>query len=145
METLPRCWWATPWEHERHEEGQLYRDVGVEEECDSNHVLGNEKQYVFDELNTSVEDIDVEHIIVLNEHSVTNVSSIECELKHDLDSLVNEHEGNPLQNYILTFVEVDVTKSYKSTLVTELNGRPTLSKNRPTKIKSSMSYVIPKV
>lgn len=109
METLPRCWWATPWEHERHEGGQLYRDVVVEEKCDSNHVLGNAKQYVFDELNPSAEDINVEHIIVFNEHSMTDVLSIECELKHDLDSLVNEHEGNPLQNSILTFVEVDVT------------------------------------
>jgi hypothetical protein len=82
----------------------------VEEAYDSNHVLGNEKPYVVDELGPSAEDINVERIL-FDEHSMTNVSIIECDFKHDLDSLVNEHEGSPLQQSILTYVEVDGTKS----------------------------------
>jgi hypothetical protein len=47
-------------------EAQLYRDMREENECDSNHLLGNAK------------DIDVEPRM-FEEHSITNVSSIECE------------------------------------------------------------------
>ena len=66
METLLGCCWTTPWERERHMEAQLYRDMREEEECDSNNLLGNAK------------DIDVEPRM-FDEHSMTNVSTIECE------------------------------------------------------------------
>ena len=38
-----------------------------------------------------------------------------------MDSLVDENEGNPLQLSISSFVEVDGSRIYKSTLVSELN------------------------
>lgn len=59
-------------------EAQIYEDMGEEEECDSNHVLGSARIYVIDELGPSAEDIDVEPI-VFSEHSLTYVSNIECE------------------------------------------------------------------
>lgn len=77
MKTSLKCWRTTPWKRERHLEAQLYRDTG-EEECDTNHVLGSARPYVVDERGPIVEDIDVEPI-VCDEHSVTNVSTIECE------------------------------------------------------------------
>jgi hypothetical protein len=40
-------------------------------------------------------DIDIE-LIVFDEHSMTNVSTIECVLRHALHNLVDEHDGNTL-------------------------------------------------
>jgi hypothetical protein len=76
---------------------------------------------VIDKLGQNAEDIDVEPI-VFDEHLMTNVTTIECELRHALDNLIDKHEGNPLQLSILPFVVVDGSKIYKSTLVSELNG-----------------------
>jgi hypothetical protein len=84
MKTSPRCWWTTPWKHERHMEAQLYRDMG-EEECDINHVLGSARPCVVDERRPIANDIDVEPI-------------------------VDENEENPLQLSISSFVEVDRLK-----------------------------------
>ena len=41
MKTSPRCWCTTAWEHARHMEAQLYKDMGEEKEYDSNHVPGS--------------------------------------------------------------------------------------------------------
>ena len=63
MQTSRRCQRTTPWEHERHIEAQLYRDMGEEDECDSTHILGSAKPYVIDERGPSVEGTDVEPIV----------------------------------------------------------------------------------
>ena len=68
------------------------------------HILGSAGPYVDDELGPSAKDIDVE-LIVFDEHSMANVSTIECELRHALDSLVNEHDKNPLQLSILPLLK----------------------------------------
>lgn len=57
-----------------------------------------------DELGPIAEDIDVEPI-VFDEHSMSNVSTIECELRRALDSLVNEHDENPLPLSILPLLK----------------------------------------
>ena len=62
-----------------------------------------------------------------------------------MDSLVDGNDGNPLQHSVLPFVEVDWSKIYKSTLVSELNDKLTLFKVKPTKMKYDMLYVKPKV
>ena len=67
---------------------------------------------------------------MFDEHSMNNVTTIECELRHALSSLVDEHEGNSLQLSILLFVVVGRSKIYKSTLVSELNGNYRLFDSR---------------
>lgn len=96
MMTSLGCWWTSPWEHERHKDEQIYKHMGEEEECDSNYVLGSVVPYVVDEHGQSAEDIDVVPI-VFDEHLMTNVSTIKCELRYTLDSLVNKYKRNPLQ------------------------------------------------
>lgn len=54
--------------------------------------------------------------------------------------MVDEHEEIPLEHSMVPFIVVDDSKILTSTLVSQLNGKPTLSKNRLTKIKSSMLY-----
>ena len=54
--------------------------------------------------------------------------------------MVDEHEESPLEHHVVPFVDVDGPKIFKSTLVSHLNGNPTLSKDRLTKIKFGMLY-----
>jgi hypothetical protein len=64
MQTLPRCQRTTPWEHERHMEAQLYRDMGEEDKCNSTQVLGSATPYVVDEPCPSAKGTDVEPIVI---------------------------------------------------------------------------------
>lgn len=122
-------------------EAHLHRE---EEESNFLHVSGSAKLYVVDENDLSAKDIDVERS-VCDEHSMANVSTIECKLRHALDGLDGEHEGNPLQLSILPFVGVDGSKMYNSTLVSKLNGNPTLSKDWLARLNFRTLYVKPKV
>ena len=65
-------------------------------------------------------------------------------IRHVLDRLVNKQEGNPLQLFILPFVEADGSIIYMSALVSELNENLMLSKDRLTIIKYGMLLVKPK-
>ena len=44
--------------------------------------------------------------------------------------MFDEHEEIPLEHYVVPFVVVDGSKIFKSTLVSQLNDNPTLSKDR---------------
>ena len=59
------------------------------------------------------------------------------------NNLVDEHEGKLLQLSILSFDEVD--RYTRVPWVVSWNGTSSLSKDRLTKIKSSILYVKPKV
>lgn len=63
---------------------------------------------------------------------------VECELRHVMDSLVDEEEK--VISQISPFVEVDGKTICKSTLVSQLNGNPTLSKDRLTRVKSGIYF-----
>ena len=54
--------------------------------------------------------------------------------------LVDEHEEIPLEHYVVLFIVVDGSKIFKSTLVSQLNGNPTLLNDRMTEIKFGMLY-----
>ena len=59
---------------------------------------------------------------------------LQSELRHALDVLIDEHENVKLPSHsniksIMTFVEVAESRSFKSKLVNESNGNPTLSKD----------------
>ncbi|MCO5580406.1 hypothetical protein L7F22_034272 [Adiantum nelumboides] len=59
-----------------------------------------------------------------------------CELCHVLDSVVDEEEK--IQGRLFLFVEIDGKKLCKSTLVSQLNGNLTFSKDRLTKVKTGV-------
>lgn len=71
-----------------------------------------------------------------------NILIIECELKHVLDRLINDHERNPLQFFIMPINEVDGSKFYKHISISDLNGNPMLSKVWLTGIEFGILYVI---
>ena len=55
-----------------------------------------------------------------------------CELQHALGVLINEHANVEMPSQfnvksIVTYVEVGESRFLKSTLVSQLNGNPTLS------------------
>ncbi|MCO5575578.1 hypothetical protein L7F22_029380 [Adiantum nelumboides] len=64
------------------------------------------------------------------------VTVAECELRHVMDSVVDDVEDIKCQ--ISPFVEVDGKTICKSTLVSQLNGNPTLSKDRLTRVKGGV-------
>ncbi|MCO5555230.1 hypothetical protein L7F22_008774 [Adiantum nelumboides] len=64
------------------------------------------------------------------------VTVAECELRHVMDSVVDDVEDIKCQ--ISPFVEVDGKTIYKSTLVSQLNGNPTLYKDRLTRVKGGV-------
>lgn len=66
------------------------------------------------------------------------------QLCHVLDSMFDECEEIPLEHFVVPFVVVDGSKIFKITLVGQLNGNPTLSKDRMTIIKFGMLYTKPK-
>lgn len=66
----------------------------------------------------------------------------ECELRHVLDSVVDEEEK--IHSQVSPFVEVDGKQICKSTLVSQLNGNPMLSKDRLTRVKSGIYHVVDK-
>ncbi|MCO5558595.1 hypothetical protein L7F22_012181 [Adiantum nelumboides] len=74
-----------------------------------------------EELNTCVDD---------------EVTVAECELRHVMNSVVDDVEDIKCQ--ISPFVEVDGKTICKSTLVSPLNGIPTLSKDRLTRVKGGV-------
>ena len=54
--------------------------------------------------------------------------------------MVDEHKEISLEHHVVPFV-VDTSKIFKSTLVGQLNGNPTLSKDRLTRTKSGLLYI----
>ena len=71
-----------------------------------------------DELGPSAEDINVERIM-FDEHSMTTVSIIECEFRHDLDSFVNEHER---KGKSIATIYVDICRSRWDKILKEYLG-----------------------
>ena len=75
---------------------------------------------------------------------------LQSELRHALDVLIDEHENVEMPSQsnvksIVAYVEVGESRIFKSTLVSQLNGNPTLSKDRLTRIKASILYMKPKL
>lgn len=66
----------------------------------------------------------------------------QSELRHALDSLVDDKEST--RSEVSSFVEVDGKTICKSTLVSQLNGNPTLSKDRLTRVKSGVIFSLEK-
>ena len=74
------------------------------------------------------------------------VAGLQSELRHVLDDVLDEHESCQVTSKsVLPYVEFEGAKIYKSTLVSQLNGNPTLSKDRLTRIKSGIIYTEEKV
>lgn len=62
----------------------------------------------------------------------------QSELRHVMDSIVDNEEN--VVSQISPFVEVDGKTLCKSTLVSQLNGNPMLSKDRLTRVKSGVYF-----
>ena len=72
------------------------------------------------------------------------------ELCHALGILIDEHENVEMSSQsnvksIMAFVEVGESRIFKSTLVSQLNGNPTLFEDRLTWIKAGILYMKPKL
>ena len=63
---------------------------------------------------------------------------MQFESRHVLDSIVDEDEEIPLEHIVVPFVVDDGSKIFESAFISQLNGNPTLSKDRLTRIKFGM-------
>ena len=75
---------------------------------------------------------------------------LQSELQQALDVLIDECENveMPFQSnlkFIVPYVELGECRNFKSTLVCQLNGNPTLSKDRLTRFKANILYMKPKL
>ena len=73
---------------------------------------------------------------------------LRSELRHALDFLIDEHENVEMpsqsnEKSIVGYVEVGESRISKSTLDSQLNGNPTLSKDRLTRSKAGILYTKP--
>jgi hypothetical protein len=62
---------------------------------------------------------------------------LQSELRHAWDVLINNHENLEMSSksnvkLVVAYVEVDESRIFKSTLVSQLNNHPTLSKDQLT-------------
>lgn len=57
------------------------------------------------------------YYVEIHDEPTTNASSLQSELRHVLDSMVDEHEEIPLEHSIMPFVVIDGSKIFISTLV----------------------------
>ncbi|MCO5555170.1 hypothetical protein L7F22_008713 [Adiantum nelumboides] len=62
------------------------------------------------------------------------------EIRHEVDGLLDEERDHIHQNKISLVVEVDGKTIFKSTLVSQLNGNSTLSKDRLTTVKQGVYF-----
>ena len=116
-------------------EAQFFKDMR-EDTCDLNHTTDQ-----FDlSLNDATGPSSNCPSDYVNIHDEVDVSILQFELRHVLDSMVDDHEKIPMEHFVVPFVLVDGSKIFKSTLVNQLNGNPTLSKDRMTRIKYGMLY-----
>ena len=124
-----------------------------EEECDVDHIddaaseerdICGKGQVVTCVNSSSIETERSEVSEFMNDKiEVTGLSS---KLRHVLDDMLDEYEScQVVSKSILPYVEFERTKIYKSTLVSQLNGNPTLSKDKLTRIKSGIIYIEEKV
>ena len=72
------------------------------------------------------------------------------ELQYALDVLVDEHENVEMPSRsnlksIVAYVEVGESRNFKSTIVSQLNGNPTLYKDLLTRVKASILFMKPKL
>ena len=140
IEIEPRCWCIAPWVHERQMEAQLFKDM-EEDTCDFHHIIDHFDLSQNDA--TSPTSSCPSKNVDIHEESSTNASILQSELRHVLDSMVDEHEEIPLEYFVMPFVVVEGSKIFKSTLASQLNGKPTMSKERLTRIKPSMLHTKP--
>ena len=121
---------------------QSYKDMGEEDTYDFHHSTDHfdlaQNDATGPSSNCPPENVD--H----HDEPSTNAYILQYELRHVLDSMVDEHEEIPLEHFVVPFVVVDDSKIFKSTLVSQLHGNPTLSKDSPTRIKLGMLYTKPK-
>ena len=71
---------------------------------------------------------------------------LQSELRRALEVMVDEHESVefPSQSNVkssVAYVKVGESRIFKSTLVSQLNGNPTISKDRLTRIKVGILYI----
>ena len=59
------------------------------------------------------------------------------EIRHELDAILDDNNVN---SKVSSFVQVDDKIIFKSTLVSHLNGNPTLSKDRLTRVREGVFY-----
>ena len=141
-------WFLAPWKEEKHDpkhlvavqskrmvagedgDGEVLREAlsessgGVEEGSNPNPELAN---------SLVVDDVDeVEEVPVLEE-----------ETRDILSEMMNEHEVQIQSDQVKKVIPVvtyDGHSIYKSTLVSQLNGNPFLSKDRLTRVRNSMYF-----
>ena len=149
---IMKSWWKLPWVHERKLEKELFSSM-EEEKCDFVHIhdatakeggiCGN-GQAITGASSSSTEAERGEVSQLINDQ--VEVAGLESELRHVLVDVLDEHEGcQVVSNSVLPYVEFEGAKIYKSTLVSQLNGNLTLSKDRLTRIKSGIIYTEEKV
>ena len=153
-------WWIEPWVHEKLIEAHLFGSM-EEDECNYDHTFiddlstqGGEKENCCVQENDSntCKDafVEAEGMQSWVEDDLHEVVQLESELRHTLDVLVDEHEGAQIPSpsnvkSIIAYLEVGESRIFKSTLVSQLNGNPTLSKDQLTRIKASILYMKPKL
>ena len=74
---------------------------------------------------------------------------LQSELEHALGVLIDEHENVEMSSQskvksIMAYVEIGQSRISKITLVSQLKGHPTSSKDRLTWIKARILYLKPK-
>ena len=145
-------WWEQPWVHERKLEKELFNSM-EEEECDVDHIqdatgeegdICGKGQAVTNASSSSTKAERCGVSKLMNDE--VEVAGLQSELRHVLDDVLDEHEScQVVSKSVLPYVEFERAKIYKSTLVSQLNGNPTLSKDRLTRIKSGIIYTEEKV
>ena len=119
-----------------------------EEECDVDHIhdaIGEEgdicgKGQAVTSARSSSTEVERGEISDLMNNEV-EVVGLQSELRHVFNDVLDEHEScQVVSKSVLPYVEFEGAKIYKSNFVSQLNGNPTLSKDRLTRIKSDIIY-----
>ena len=142
-------------------EAHLFGSMEEDEECDYDHTLiddssaqGGDKENcsVGEDNSNMCKDVVIETELMQSqvENDLHEDVELQSELRHALDVLIDEHENVEMPSQsnvksIVAYVEVGESRIFKSTLVSQLNGNPTLSKDRLTWIKVGILYMKPKL
>ena len=95
-------------------------------------------------------DVVIEMVLMRSQVNLHEDVPLQSELPHAFDVLMDEPKNveMPYQSdvkSIVAYVEVSESTIFKSTLVSQLNGNPTLSEDWLTWIKANILYMKPKL
>ena len=106
-------WWNYPWIETKQSLSYIYGEKDDEECAEHN------KNFTMHECVENDDEIAI------------------SEIRHELDAILDDNNVN---SKVSSFVQVDDKIIFKSTLVSHLNGNPTLSKDRLTRVREGVFY-----